>query len=72
MSRFSVGKVLSQSAEKLRGGTLCNPELFWYAQNNRIRRGVSRFSVDIFLSNIPKNFVGENFFFRTCLVWKKL
>ena len=61
MSRFPVGNVFSHSAEKFRGGTLCFPEIFLYGQKIKIKRGVSRFPVDIFLSNISKHFVRELF-----------
>ena len=67
MSRFSVQIFSSCITEKFSRGTLlCFPnylvsKILWKRAGEGAREGVSRFSVEIFLSPVSKNFVGGNF-----------
>ena len=61
VSTFSVGNVLSCSAENIRRGILYCCSSFGYWKSLDKKRGVSRLSVEIFCSTVPKKFVGEPF-----------
>ena len=70
VSRFSVEKIFSHSAEKLRSGILYCSTNFRYRKILGIKEsgGASRFSAKIFLSHSAKFFVGQPF----CAVFQKL
>ena len=61
--RISAEKFLSNSAEKLRMGTLYCFTIFAYRKNLDQRRGVgiARFSIEKFGPTVPKKIVGEPF-----------
>ena len=74
MSQNSVEKFLSHNAEIFCRGTLlcCVSEKFRQRKFLWIRRGVSRFSVERFLSNNAEKIVGEPFIVSPIRVSKKL
>ena len=61
VSRFSVEKILSHSAEKFRRGTLLCFRKFLIPKNVRDKRGggYHDFLSQLFCLTVPKNFVGE-------------
>ena len=63
MSRFSVERILSHSAEKFRRGTLRCFRKFLVPNNVRDERGdgLHDFLPILFCLTVPKNFVGEHF-----------
>ena len=71
VSRFSVEKFLSHSAENFRRGDSSSVSLIWVIGKVWIRgggEGVSKFSVENFLSHIAEVFrMGESF--SVSLIW---
>ena len=71
VSRFSVEKFSSHSAEKFRRGTRLCFRKIRVSKNFMPKRGISRFSKENLFSTVPKNLVGESFFVSQNLWYPK-